>query len=360
MKATAFMGKAGMIAAVGALTLVGVMGRTVSISAQSPQIRACVQQTSLQIRIPGPTESCKSSEVPLVWNIQGPKGDKGDKGDQGAAGSQGVPGAPGDPGVQGVQGVAGADGAAGPQGAPGPQGDPGPAGPKGDNGDPGVSVSLQPLGQGDANCPTGGVAVTSVGGTMYVCNGANGASHTVQPAIVGAGEIAQINAWAGLTAAPPNWKLCYKGTRDLSISGFMQDGAAAFHAGCNNKGKTFFVAKANTGHVFGGFTSRPWTGACQFRSDATAFLFSLTNNFKYVQGGGVEKSGAYSIYDCYSYGPTFGGGHDFYTDLRSSSYASVGYSYTCRVGASYSEECQIDFAGARTPILIELEVYSEL
>jgi hypothetical protein len=216
---------------------------------------------------------------------------------------------------------------------------------------------VQALAQGDANCPTGGVAVTSVGGTSYVCNGANGSSGgPVLPLLVGANEIAQINAWAGFGAAAPNWKLCYKGTRDLS-SGFMQDNAAAFHSTCDNKGKTFFVAKTSTGKVFGGYTSKAWTGACQYRPDPTAFLFSLTNNFKHTQFGG--SLGSYSTYDCYSYGPTFGGGHDFYTDLRSSSYGNLGYSYACRVGSYSSPDCMLDFAGAVAPILVELEVYSE-
>ena len=392
MRATGFLGKTGMIAAGAALTLAGVVAGTTPASAQVPQIRACVNTTNLQVRIVGPTEACKANEVLISWNVQGPKGDTGATGPQGPQGPQGAPGTQGpqgvqgnpgpqgpqgnpgsqgpqgDPGAQGPQGDPGTQGPQGDPGAQGPQGDPGPQGPqgdpgapgaKGDTGDPGASVLVQALAQGDANCPTGGVAVTSVAGTNYVCNGANGQSHTVHPALVGATEIAQINGWAGLAAAPPTWHLCYKGTRDVSTSGFMADGAATFHAGCDNKGKTFFVAKTSTGKLFGGYTSLAWNGACQYRADPSAFLFSLTNNFKHNQGGGVFVNGSYSTYDCYSYGPTFGGGHDFTTDLRSASYGNLGYSYACRIGTYYTSDCMVDFAGAVAPILVEVEVYSE-
>src|SRR5262245_20508690 len=119
MSATGFLGKTGMIAAGAALTLAGVVAGTTPASAQVPQIRACVSISSLQIRIPGANEACKSSETQLIWNIQGPKGDTGPQGPQGV---QGVPGAQGPQGNPGPQGPQGNPGAQGPQGNPGPQG----------------------------------------------------------------------------------------------------------------------------------------------------------------------------------------------------------------------------------------------
>ena len=92
--------------------------------------------------------------------------------------------------------------------------------------------------------------------------------------------------------------------------------------------------------------------------DANAFLFSLTNNFKHAQTGIVASTDTYSVYDCSSYGPTFGGGHDFYTDLRTSAYANLGYTYACRVGIYGSSECWDDFAGGFDFSLVEIEVYS--
>ena len=48
-------------------------------------------------------------------------------------------------------------------------------GPKGDPGTAGISPSVTPLSQGDANCPGGGAALTDADGTTaYVCNGTNG------------------------------------------------------------------------------------------------------------------------------------------------------------------------------------------
>jgi hypothetical protein len=181
----------------------------------------------------------------------------------------------------------------------------------------------------------------------------------VLPIIVTDAHIAQINAWAGL---PPNasWNLCYKGTRDAGFNLFSR---RSFHIQCDNKGKTFFVAKTSSGLMFGGYTTVPWqtssSGVCDYRADADAFLFSLTNSFKHAVNPDYYPGNPYAIYDCVSYGPTLGGGHDFYTDLATYASVSLGYSYICRVGTAGSDECAIDLAGSHLPLLAELEVYSE-
>jgi TLD protein len=174
--------------------------------------------------------------------------------------------------------------------------------------------------------------------------------------LVTSAQIDQINAWAALGGGT-TWHLCYKGTRDAAVgSFFLQSG---FHAQCDNKGSTFFVAKTSQGKLFGGYTSRPWGSgpSCNYYSDDTAFLFSLTNNYKHTQTG-IAGTTVYSVFDCASYGPTFGGGHDFYTDLRNSAYTNIGYTYACRVGTYGSDQCRNDFAGPSQLSLIELEVYS--
>ena len=307
----------------GAVAVVGIVVGTASPAEAQGVIRACVQKSSLQVRIIPEGENCRSTEFLVQWNSQGQQGPQG---------------------IQGPQGL---------------------QGPKGDQGDPGQSVSLQTLGQGDANCPNGGVAITSAGGSAYVCNGAD-ASGSMHPPLVGAAEIAQINTWAGFAPGEaPQWTLCYKGTRDARNTLFMQEGGGGFHARCDNKGKTFFVAKSLGGRLFGGYTSLAWGAAqCNYRSDPSAFLFSLTNNFRHSQEDSylfmLGYQYYYSIYDCSSYGPTFGGGHDFYTDLRQYTYTYLGHSYGCRVGTYGSQECIEDLAGSYTPVLVELEVYSEL
>jgi len=141
---------------------------------------------------------------------QGEEGPVGPRGDRGPAGPRGDPGPQGEVGAQGPIGPIGPAGhdvvlssvavgnvncpdggvevvgkggtqyvCNGPQGASGQDGAQGPVGPTGatgDQGPAGVSVTSQDLAVGDANCPDGGVALTSVSGTTYVCNGSDGAT----------------------------------------------------------------------------------------------------------------------------------------------------------------------------------------
>ncbi len=286
-------------------------------------IHACVQKVTKIARIVGVTGRCLTApthlaETAVHWAIVGPIGPAG---------------TPGTPGTNGTNGTNGSPGA---------------------KGDPGEGVTTAALAVADPNCPNGGVAITSVSGTSYICNG--GSSHQTHPALVSGGEIGQINAWAGLDAGTP-WHLCYKGTRDSGTTFFSQ---ASFHSLCDNKGSTFFVAKSRPGRIFGGYTARPWGsgGGCNWHFDANAFLFSLTNNFKHTQIGVAASADTYSVYDCSSYGLTFGGGHDFYSDLRTSAYANLGHTYACRVGVYGSSECWDDFAGGFDFSLVEIEVYS--
>jgi hypothetical protein len=81
---------------------------------------------------------------------KGPRGPKGPKGDTGPAGPAGPAG------PQGSAGANGKDGA------------------NGSNGANGASVTSTPESAG-ANCPTGGVKLTSAGDEDYVCNGLPGA-----------------------------------------------------------------------------------------------------------------------------------------------------------------------------------------
>lgn len=63
-------------------------------------INGCYQKNVGMLRvIDAATDSCRPSEEPLTWNVQGPKGNKGDKGDtgeQGPAGPQGPQGPAGE------------------------------------------------------------------------------------------------------------------------------------------------------------------------------------------------------------------------------------------------------------------------
>ena len=79
-----------------------------------------------------------------------------------------------------------------------------------------------------------------------------------------------------------------------------------------------------------------------YRYDSSAFLFSLVNK----PGWAPVKLPAYrhysnAIYDCSSYGPTFGGGYDIYiidhASSSSNSYTNLGHTYSPPSGHSYND-----------------------
>jgi hypothetical protein len=295
--------------------------------------------------IPGPMGPAGVDGLPGARGDTGPQGAIGPTGPQGAAGPTGAVGATGPQGPMGPQGL---QGPAGLQGAPG---DVGPQGPAGAQGLPGQSVTVVTLPPNDPNCPSGGVALTSASGTAYVCGAPQGL-----PPLVGAAELQRINGWAGLPSDKA-WTLCYKGTHDNASLFFNMAGAPTFHSRCDNRGRTFFVAKSTTGNVFGGFASVPWgSPTCTYKKDAAAFLFSLTNDFRHDQ---IAATASYALYDCPTYGPAFGGGNDFTTNAKDTASTRLGYTYVCRVGTYGSAQCLNDYAAASSLTLVELEVYAE-
>lgn len=296
---------------------------------------------------------------------QGPKGDTGPQGPQGAVGAQGPKGDTGAVGPQGAQGPTGAQGPVGDQGAKGDPGVAGPQGPAGAQGPAGESVSVTQLPIDDPNCPNGGVAITSQhpiitaqngmmaaeNGTVNVCSAPQGL-----PALVDEAAKQQINIWAGLPS-DTSWTLCFKASRD-STSWFAGSGGPnVFHSRCNNRGRTFFVAKSTSGNVFGGYTTLPWGAAsCVYKHDFAAFLFSLTNSYKHT----LKGNGDNAVYECPAQGPAFGNGYDFTTNLKDSASANLGVTYACRVGDVGSSACRNDFVGAASPLaLVEFEVYAQ-
>jgi len=67
-----------------------------------------------------------------------------------------------------------------------------------------------------------------------------------------------------------SFSLLWRGSRD----GFD---AATFHRLCDGKANTVTVIKNTNGFIFGGYTSIPWSSSGGYKTDSTAFLFSLTN-----------------------------------------------------------------------------------
>jgi hypothetical protein len=97
------------------------------------------------------------------------------------------------------------------------------------------------------------------------------------------------------------WSLLYRGTRD----GF---GAQDFHSKCDNKSPTLSICKAHeSSYIFGGFTTVSWDSTSQWKSDPSAFLFSLTNKDNKPLKMKIDpNSHQYAIYCHSTIGPIYG------------------------------------------------------
>ena len=61
--------------------------------------------------------------------------------------------------------------------------------------------------------------------------------------------------------------------------------AKTFHLKCDNKGATLTLIRSKKDMICGGFTSLAWDGMSKYRSDETAYLFSVDNKTKYMSNG---------------------------------------------------------------------------
>jgi hypothetical protein len=159
----------------------------------------------------------------------------------------------------------------------------------------------------------------------------------------------KLNEFYGKTIQ--RWELIYKASRD----GF--DGNA-FHSRCNNKGPTMTIIRSNNNYLFGGYTAIPWSSDGTYKSDTTAFLFTLTNPHnipptKYLikpanVGNAVHHNG--------TYGPTFGSGHDMNlanaSNSNNSSYTNFPAGFDDTTGKGNNT-----FTGARNFTTTDIEVF---
>ena len=118
--------------------------------------------------------------------------------------------------------------------------------------------------------------------------------------------------------------LLYRASRD----GFQ---ASNFQAKCDNQPRTLTIIKTTKGFIFGGYTAVAWNSTGNYKTDPTAFIFSLVNIRSTPLLIPVKVESVFSIYCNGSYGPTFGGGHDIYiannSNTETTSYSSLGHSY---------------------------------
>ena len=78
--------------------------------------------------------------------------------------------------------------------------------------------------------------------------------------------VADLQKWIGTNI--PADRVLYLASRD-GWSG------SEFHERCDGKGSTVSIVFCRTGHIFGGFASRPWSSSGLEHSDPRAFVFSL-------------------------------------------------------------------------------------
>jgi len=145
--------------------------------------------------------------------------------------------------------------------------------------------------------------------------------------------------------------LLYKAT----VDGFD---AQDFHQKCDGLGRTLTVIQSGQGYLFGGCTKRSW-GGNTFRTDPTAFLFTLTNPYslpptRYF----IKPSHTHcAIRSNPAYSAAFGSGKDIFVATaphqNKNSYSDFPVSYKDTTGKG-----NLTFTGTRTFQIDDVEVYS--
>ena len=135
-----------------------------------------------------------------------------------------------------------------------------------------------------------------------------------------------------------------------SVNGYS---AAAFHNTCNGQAPLFFVFRANTGYIATAYTTVAFNNTNNYQYSTNNFLNNLWNGSstsatKYFSTGTPQ----YAIYDTYSYGPTFGGGHDMY--IPDNCNVNTGYTSPYTYGAPSSS---LFFGNYSSWTITDYEVY---
>lgn len=127
------------------------------------------------------------------------------------------------------------------------------------------------------------------------------------------------------------------------------DNSQNFHKKCDYLGATLTIVQTEHGRRFGGYTSISWDkNLSNYYSKGVNFLFSLDTRKFYL-----NSSGSNHTYHNNSYGPTFGGGHDFYI---SSGCLSNQSSYSSRSNYDMSSSYELN-GGIQSFKVIDYEVF---
>ena len=101
-----------------------------------------------------------------------------------------------------------------------------------------------------------------------------------------------------------NFTLLYRGSSD----GFR---AADFHRKCDGHSNTLtIISPKDSFNIFGGYTSAAWNSTKEWKSDPSAFIFSLFNKRQRAVKINIEPPiNQYAILNNPLYGPVFGVGY---------------------------------------------------
>jgi hypothetical protein len=150
------------------------------------------------------------------------------------------------------------------------------------------------------------------------------------------------------------WSLLYRATRD----GF---GSHDFHSKCDDHSNTLTIVKAKgSNFIFGGFTTVEWDSSGRLKSDANAFIFSLTNGDNQLLKMKIDPNKHQYAICCNSlFGPTFGHDIKIFNNANTTmdNYSNLGFSYQHPQYAHGTNEAETFLAGSFKFQLDEIEVY---
>jgi hypothetical protein len=152
------------------------------------------------------------------------------------------------------------------------------------------------------------------------------------------------------------WSLLYRGSRD----GF---GSNDFHSKCDGHANTLTILKAKESEfIFGGFTTVEWDSSNDWKSDANAFILSLTNKDNKPLKMNIDPYRHPNAICCYSsYGPIFGPDIRIANNAntRMDSYSHLGFAYKHPQYEYKTNEANTFLAGSKWFQLDEIEVYQK-
>jgi hypothetical protein len=148
----------------------------------------------------------------------------------------------------------------------------------------------------------------------------------------------------------------YRGTRD----GF---GAKDFHSKCDGHSNTLKIFKAKqSSFIFGGFTTVSWDSSSEQKSDAIAFIFSLTNKDNKPMNIKIHPNQhQYAIFCHSECGPTFGDDIHIANNANTTmdSRSNLGFAYKHPQYGHGTNEGKTFLAGSHKFQLDEIEVYEK-